>query len=166
MRFISAALIVAGLSISAVVQADQLTAEKAADTKRLVNIVVSDKDAGMLAANLANAFIQGAKRSNPQLSDRAIQVINKEIGNLVAENWSAPGGMVERSVAIYAKHYTHQEIKDLLAFYQTPTGKKSLSAFPVLMTESIGASQAWVQSMTPVMQARIAFAMRREGVLR
>ncbi|MBS1960424.1 MAG: DUF2059 domain-containing protein [Bdellovibrionales bacterium] len=49
---------------------------------------------------------------------------------------------IETKVAkIYAKHYTNQELADLLAFYSTPTGKKSLEIMPVVMQESMKVGQ-------------------------
>ena len=36
---------------------------------------------------------------------------------------------------IYARHFTDDELRELTAFYRTPTGRKSLSALPVAMTE-------------------------------
>lgn len=43
-------------------------------------------------------------------------------------------------VDLYVKEFTEQELKDLLAFYQTPTGQKAIVKLPVIMREggSIG----------------------------
>ena len=37
--------------------------------------------------------------------------------------------------AIYAKYFTEEELTELLAFYKTDTGKKTLTAMPSLMRE-------------------------------
>jgi len=36
----------------------------------------------------------------------------------------------EEMVNIYDKHFTHEEIKDLIQFYESPTGKKLLEKNP------------------------------------
>ncbi len=51
--------------------------------------------------------------------------------------------LVELIVPIYAKHFTHDEIKQLLAFYQTPLGQKMIANQPAIMQESMEAGQEW-----------------------
>jgi hypothetical protein len=38
---------------------------------------------------------------------------------------------------VYAKNYTKAEMQDLLTFYNTPTGKKSLEVAPKIASESV-----------------------------
>lgn len=38
-------------------------------------------------------------------------------------------------VNIYEKHFTHEEIKDLIKFYESPTGKKILEKSPEITKE-------------------------------
>ena len=44
--------------------------------------------------------------------------------------------LVELAVPIYAKHFTHDEIKQLLAFYRTPLGQKMIATLPTIIQES------------------------------
>ena len=37
--------------------------------------------------------------------------------------------------AIYARHFSAAELRDMMAFYKTPTGQKSLKAMPQVMTD-------------------------------
>jgi hypothetical protein len=41
------------------------------------------------------------------------------------------------SYSLYDKYFTEDELKDLISFYKTPTGKKTLSVLPQLFAESI-----------------------------
>ena len=41
----------------------------------------------------------------------------------------------EEMLALYDKHFTHQEIKDLIWFYESPTGKKIIEKSPELTKE-------------------------------
>lgn len=42
---------------------------------------------------------------------------------------------------LYDKFFTESELRDMLAFYKTPTGQKTLEVVPQLMAESIRLSQ-------------------------
>lgn len=47
----------------------------------------------------------------------------------------------EISIMVYDKYYTLDEIKDLLAFYKTPTGQKMLKNMSPVMTETVQLTQ-------------------------
>lgn len=46
---------------------------------------------------------------------------------------------VERMYPIYAKYYTPEEIRQITAFYKTPTGAKTLAVTPQIINESMQA---------------------------
>lgn len=54
-----------------------------------------------------------------------------------------PTHMVDLAVPLYDKYLSHEEIKGLIQFYQTPLGQKSVSVLPKLTTELVRAGQEW-----------------------
>ena len=46
-------------------------------------------------------------------------------------------------VPIYDKYYTREEIHELMAFYQSPVGQKTVKVLPRLSAEAISAGQEW-----------------------
>ncbi|MBB1338587.1 DUF2059 domain-containing protein [Pseudoalteromonas sp. SR44-2] len=56
-------------------------------------------------------------------------------------------------VNVYDKHFSEQEIADMLAFYKTDTGQKILEKMPVVMQESMQMSQGLIQDAMPKIQA-------------
>jgi hypothetical protein len=44
--------------------------------------------------------------------------------------------MKPRFVALYCEHYSEQELRELIAFYETPLGKKTLEVTPEIMRRS------------------------------
>ncbi len=46
-------------------------------------------------------------------------------------------------IPIYEKYYSHEEIKQLIEFYQTPLGQKTIEVMPQVMQESMMAGQKW-----------------------
>ena len=51
--------------------------------------------------------------------------------------------LIDMLVPIYAKYFTHEDIVALLAFYETPTGRKLISSQPALVQESMEAGAEW-----------------------
>ncbi|MGC6533855.1 MAG: DUF2059 domain-containing protein [Flavobacteriales bacterium] len=55
--------------------------------------------------------------------------------------------LVEMLTPVYKKHLTEQDLKDLIAFYQTPAGQKYAAVSPQIMAESMQVGQAWGMSL-------------------
>jgi hypothetical protein len=51
--------------------------------------------------------------------------------------------LVSMTVPIYDKHFTHEEIRGLIAFYQTPLGAKFVEKMPALAQDSMAAGMKW-----------------------
>ena len=43
----------------------------------------------------------------------------------------------------YASHFTEAELKELVGFYRTPTGKKLVTELPAVLEESFASTRAW-----------------------
>jgi hypothetical protein len=48
---------------------------------------------------------------------------------------------IETSIPFYDKYFSDEEIRQIIAFYETPIGKKTVSVLPQLMAEAMEASQ-------------------------
>ena len=73
------------------------------------------------------------------------------------------GDLTELIIGLYHKHFTGDEIKEMIRCYSTPLGKKTIAVMPVLMSESLQAGQQWGQSLGPDIQARIQSRFKKEG---
>ena len=62
---------------------------------------------------------------------------------------------------IYVDAFTQGEIEDLLEFYETPTGKKSILVMPKLMQQGATIGQQRVQANLPELKRMITEAQAR-----
>lgn len=53
---------------------------------------------------------------------------------------------------VYLKHYTEREILDMIAFYESETGRSMIDKMPAVMADSMAISQAMVQGFLPRIQ--------------
>ncbi len=51
--------------------------------------------------------------------------------------------LVDMAIPVYKKYYSDEEIKQLIALYQTPVGQKMLDVTPKLLAELQAAGQKW-----------------------
>ena len=64
-------------------------------------------------------------------------------------NWQK---MKAPTIEIYAKHFSEQEIKDMVAFYKTESGQSMVKKLPAVMTDSMMMGQNMMKSFFPKMQ--------------
>jgi len=63
----------------------------------------------------------------------------------------------------YASHFTEAELKEILAFYNTPTGKKMVGELPKVMQESLASAREWGARFSEQVVARIREEMKKKG---
>ncbi len=78
-------------------------------------------------------------------------VVSQASATIPAENVQAFKEEVESSLKgllsniadVYMQEFTHNEIKEILAFYETPTGKKMANKTGLIMKKSMAIGQSW-----------------------
>lgn len=66
-------------------------------------------------------------------------------------------------IRTYMKAITEAETRELLAFYKTPTGRKSISVMPKLMSQMGELGMKRVQSHLPELQKMIEASMKKSS---
>src|SRR5262245_31529794 len=73
------------------------------------------------------------------------------------------GEYIEVMATIYARNFTADELRQVAAFYQTPTGRKMLEKLPSLTQESMAAGQRFGQALSKEFETRIKDELRKKG---
>ena len=64
---------------------------------------------------------------------------------------------------LYATNFSEQELKDILAFYQSPAGKKMLNVQPKVIDSSMGFAQNWANKLSDEVIAKMRDEMKKRG---
>lgn len=75
-------------------------------------------------------------------------------------SWQA---MKEDMVQLYAREFTEKELKELTKFYQTPTGRKTITKMPQLMQAGMEIGQKRMQEHLPELQQAIAEKLKNQA---
>lgn len=155
------AIVLLFLSATSYTAAEEMSPEKSADIERLLEITgaldIGKQMSGVFVTQMSDAV--AARR--PDLPPKLFDVIKEEINKLIDENFPV---FVALITPIYDKHFTHDEIKGLLAFYQTELGRKTIQVMPALMQEGMSVGQQWGQALVPEIQKRVLERLKAEGV--
>lgn len=73
-------------------------------------------------------------------------------------------GVLADAPAIYARHFSAQELRDILAFYKTPAGQKSLQVMPQLTTEVFQMVVRKMQDLQAQIMGAFNSVLRQRGI--
>ena len=73
------------------------------------------------------------------------------------------GSLTDRSAADYAGTMSVEDLKAIIAFYDTKAGQDLIKAQPLLAQRRIQGMTAWMGEMQPEMQTRIAAILKQRG---
>src|SRR5262245_15517371 len=91
--------------------------------------------AGQVTTQMWPAIESRLRAYNPSIDAEAIADLRKELDRIQFEYMMT---IVAEGPAIYARHFTTQELREIIAFYRTPTGGKLLQLTPQLSAEVMG----------------------------
>lgn len=143
------------------VKAQEIDKEKIAAMNELFELTGITKIAETMGVQTAALVIDGMKKSNPELNQNTVNIINEEIASFFKEKMN-DGSFLPIYYPIYDKYYSTDELKELVVFYKTPLGQKSISILPSIMQDSIEAGKKWGESISPELQTRIEVRFEKE----
>ena len=107
---------------------------KMQDIRKLMNLT----GGGDIGKQVIEQMLETFKQSNPDIPASFWDEFMKEVD---------PNQLIELNVPIYDKHLSHEDIKGIIAFYESPVGKKFIQALPQIVQESYAAGQQWGYSV-------------------
>lgn len=158
------ALLVAALGVLSPGPASGQTIDPAfqRDIERMLALTGAQR----LGEQLANAFVQqigqNMRQANPSVPPRAIEIVGEAVRGMFAKEF---GTLQPRLVAAYAKVLTHDEVRQLTTFYESPIGRRLIEVSPALAQAGVEAGQGWAQEIAPRLEVEIRQRLKAEGIV-
>ena len=89
--------------------------------------------------------------------------LNEVADNLIKQFSSRSGELMNDAARIYASHFTEAELKQILAFYQSPLGQKLLSEEPKTADESMSMAGSWADKLSEEVMSKMRAEMKKRG---
>ena len=169
MRIIGVVLIAAAVLLGTVPGAGaqaptgQPSAEALQAAKDLVAVTSPDTIAELKSAIAANFWPEieaSVRKQYPKIDDQTLAELRVEYERVMSD---AAAFALGEAPAIYARHFTVSELKEITAFYRTPAGAKALTVMPKAMAEVLPVLQAHVQSGMPKFAAAFTDILKKHG---
>jgi uncharacterized protein len=98
-------------------------------------------------------------RTNPALS----KDLNEVAGKLRVEYAPKTTELLNEVAKLYAARFTEQELKEALAFYKTPLGRKMLAEEPAILDQSLKNAQIWANRLSEEVIGKMRAEMKKKG---
>jgi uncharacterized protein len=141
------------------VQAQQPSANAIAMAKELIAL----KGATNIYDPAIPGTIERAKGAFMQMNPMLGKDINEVAAKLHTEYASRVSEIRDIVVKAYAASFTDQELREVLAFYRTPLGKKLIEQEPKILDRSASEAQAWVERFSEEIIKKMRAEMKRRG---
>lgn len=158
----TARAVVLGLALAAAAasaQAQQPSAAALASARELMEIKGVKNLVEPVVVGVVQQTTGTILQTNPGLSkdlDEVSAQLRTEYQPRIAE-------MTNEIVLLYAQHFTEQELKDAVAFYKSPAGKKILTEEPKILDESYARIQQWATRLQGEVMVRVRAEMKKRG---
>lgn len=116
-----------------------------AQAKEAESALVQDIRKFFKLTNVAELSFADIK-NNIELQSRANPDVPAEFWKELLTKLS-PQEFIDRMVPIYEKHFSHEEIKAWITFFESPHGQAFLKSQVVVLQECAAASQAYVEEV-------------------
>lgn len=97
--------------------------------------------------------------TNPNLNKELVEVT----GKLKLEYANKSDELFNEVAKVYAMHFTEQELKEIVAFYKTPLGKKMLAEDPVAIQEGLARAKDWANDFSGQVLGKMRAEMKKKG---
>jgi len=133
------ALVLLGLCLTLPARAqDAPAAEALGAARELTALISGDANQQMSAAIIGQMWPNIETQLAGKVDAATLAELRTEVERMVV---SLTGEVMKNAPAIYARNFSAQELRDILAFYKTPTGAKALRVMPKVMAD-VGATLA------------------------
>jgi uncharacterized protein len=141
--------------------AEEISREKRADIEQVIELTGVLATGQRMSQGMAAQMAKDMKSRRPDVPQELVDALVEEVNAVVAESLPA---LKEFTVSRYDKHFTHDEIKELLRFYSTDIGKKVIRTAPALAQETLAFGMQWRQSLVPEIRRRIRERFKKENI--
>jgi hypothetical protein len=139
--------------------AQQPSASAMATAKELVTV----KGAKSIYDPVVAGVVEKAKgmflQTNPMLGKDLNEVAAKLRANFAPRS----AEVLTESARLYATRFTEQELKDTLAFYKSPLGRKLLAEEPIIADQSMRFATSWADKLSEEIISQMRAEMRKRG---
>jgi len=162
-RFVRHAGLVLSLALGLVFAQSANAQEPPAASVALAKELITVKGGNLMTDPIIPGVIESAKNILLQTSPMLGKDLNEVAAQLRKEYDPKREELLTQMARAYAQKFSEQELKDLVAFYKSPLGKKMITTEPAIIDDSMSMTQNWASQFSQQVLGRMRQDMKKRG---
>lgn len=162
-RAASIALVLAAVAVAGSARAQQKAAEPSANAMKMAREIIDLKNASILFEPMVPGVIERVKsmllQTNPNLG-KDFEDVAANLRKVYAPRTTE---LLTDISWVYATRFTEAELKEILTFYRTPTGKKVIAEEPQVFDDAMAGLPGWQDKFSEEVIVRFRTEMKKRG---
>jgi hypothetical protein len=150
---------IAWMALSAPALAQPPSAGAVAAARELVELKGAGQMFDPIIVNIVEQTKGALLQTNPQLNKDLTEVSNVLRGEFLARNKE----LLAEAAKFYAQRFTEAELKELVAFYKTPIGRKMVTQEPQALDDTFKFVEQWSTRVGEDVMNRYRAEMKKKG---
>jgi hypothetical protein len=158
-RRMAAAAVLAFVACASPAVAQQPTAGAMATAKELMQV----KGATGIFDPLVPGIIESAKNAFLPTHPGLFRELNEVAAILRTQFASRRNEILDEIARLYAQRFSEAEMKEVIAFYKSPVGRKFVADEPEVIDQGLARTQAWSNKLSDDVLNRFRSEMKKKG---
>ena len=170
MKILRVVLLLSLCALPAFAAADELTAQKRADILTLLQSGLQafgtsydELYVEAAAQYMENRVVKSLHVEKTEQAVDAKRAVDKEVLAFARETMAGSGGTLEQMVRAYDERFSHDEIRQILAFYQSPLGKRYVAETVKILSDASQSYADWPRLYGDALKERLSALARKEN---
>jgi uncharacterized protein len=141
-------------------RADDPSPTAVADARTVIVASGISKSFDFMVPQMLGMLERNVTATRPDIKDK----LHATLLQLEPEFAKTEDAVINAAAAGLAKRLSPAELKDVVAFFQSPSGKKYVEATPGMLEDVVAALEAWRQKLSTDMMTRVREELKKQGV--
>ena len=148
------------IAVSAPAMAQEVPPEQLALARKYVELTDRSAVYETTLVEIAVGSMRQIVQQNPEIAEQT----NTAISKILEEYKGRKGELLDQFARVYAVRFTIPELQEIVAFYESPTGKKLAGANAEANTDLQRVLQVFTNNVRPEFFAKLRAELRAQGV--
>ena len=133
------------------IHADEIKKEKLVLIQKMMETLGVKARMNQIMGTAISSEVDEIIKKNPDISDSMKLEIKKTIANVFLNAMEGADGLYSQLYGIYDKYMDEDDLKAVIDFYSSGSGKKFIEISPKMLQESMQIGKEWYQKLLPVL---------------
>ena len=158
------ARLAAGLLAAMSFAAPAVAQEPSPEQIKAAREVIDASGAADSIKDIVPIFLDEAKQTLTRTRPEIATQVDEALKTLQPDFLQRKEELMNSIASVYAQRFTAQELTEIKAFYQSPTGVKLVKALPDVLRQSYEETNLWSQKMSTDIISRLRAELKKKGV--